>query len=314
MNIALSILVVVWVISFPFYTFSIIGTLSLDNILAPMVVLLSGLKLIFGGKLYNKGKYLSVISLTCVFAVYGVGQVLSVQGSPDLVNRLLIGVGKEYLYFIAPIFYLSDFRELRAMTFAMNIVVLLGTVSVLLVSLGLLHLNLERFAQSRIDINIPRSIGLFSNYGDLAIITSYALLANAVAPIFKSGFLNKAMLMLVFILMIVGQIGAQSRNYVLTVLICLLSYPVMRHILKRNTAYAVVSILSVLGSAVIVTSTLVVVEVNLISDLKGWGGSQAVATADARLAQYSFAWGIIKDNKQQPTEINIELPEEHLPR
>ena len=222
MKVATAFVICLWVLSLPFYTYSVHGTLSVDNILAPVVAVFSILKLTFYSHEYGRGKFASIVVFLVLFGIYATGKLLSVQGQPDLVKSVAVDCAKQFVYFIGPLCYFATYKEFRRMATTINVATLFGTMSVFLVALGLLHLNPVRVSPSRLDIDLPKSIGLFANYGDLAMLTSFSVVGSIVAPVFKGKIANMANVIAMLCLAVIGYLGAQSRNYLLTLVMCLL--------------------------------------------------------------------------------------------
>ena len=129
-------------------------------------------------------------------------------------------------------------RCARRFTCAVLIVVaLVGCISAFLVSIGILQLPVERFSPSRIDlIDLPKSIGLFSAYGDMALLISYTMLLTISLPKedYLFGFGSKKMRALVIFLIMLGLLGCQSRNIVLTLMTAIVCYKILKAIQKRS--------------------------------------------------------------------------------
>lgn len=286
---------VVWVLSLPFYSYSIIGTLSLDNMLAPLVLALSALKHFSSPR--NKLKRSLLFSMSMIFGIYAIGVIVSVINDFSYVKIVTKELVKHALYFFIPILFIHNFKDLKLTIILSIMVATIGCISVFLAALGLVNLEISRVSPSRLPlIGLPKSIGLLGNYGDLAIMSSMALLT-----IFGiRGFLRKTSarfyMLVIIAIVLIGYLGAQSRSMALAILSSVGAYWYVKKFFAKGSSASLIGVFLLIVGVCSVLAIVLVMSVDVVDSLAGWGGAQASATAEDRLGQYAYAWSLVKSS------------------
>jgi len=181
---------------------------------------------------------------------------------------------------------------------AIIIIAIIGSVSTLMASTGVISFSHERFAQSRIGFDfLPKSIGLFPAYGDMAFLLSFTavfLLVNRNS--FKT--VGKMCIRyLILLAIILGIISLQSRNVIITMAVSLTMAIILRYWVKYSRKWAgkLYTLIFISGIASILT--LNILGEQIIHLMESIGGThEAIGTVKARLEQYSFGWSLVKDH------------------
>lgn len=270
------------------------GTLSIDNILAPIVLIILTFRFFLSKNALQRWKLWTIIIYGLLFAAYASSRLVSVIENPEYFSYTCRLVLKQFLYLLLPIFYINSKQDFVHTSRLIIIVAVVGIFSTLLSSFGLLEFPVERYAESRIGVSsLRKAIGLFPNYGDMAMIGSYAFLFMYIGEHQGKNIPYHLVKYAATLLMLAGYIGAQSRNMYLTLLCGILFAVYFRMALNRGAGLNIVlGNLVVIGciSAVAILSFL---EISTIESLKGFGGTkEAAATVSARLTQYTLAWNI----------------------
>lgn len=290
-NLATSVFYV-WLLSLPFYNISVIGTLSVDNILAPLLVLLWPFSGNSRPQQSSRFRNRQLLIVTGLMGVYGVSQLLSILDAPSAFWLTAYGNARRSLYFLIPIFYINDVAMLRRVNSLAIVITLMGSASAFLVAMGILHLEATRFSPSRIGLDlIPKSTGLIGSYGDLALLSAYtALLTIALGkkiyffgldlPLIKTGVLA-----IVFL----GLVGSQSRSMLITLCAAICVYMSLRFFSKRRGANRLMWIVFIISLAIPTAAGVGFFEAEITNFLSQLGGKSAEGTAQTRLIQYQFA-------------------------
>lgn len=288
----------IWFLMLPFTViFSIyLGTISLDKQLAPMLILLGIFLLLIGKYKINKEKFFIILAALCFFLIRNI----SFATDLSLFSTVLWEDAIRFGYFCLPILFIDNLKRVKVASKLISINAVVGCVSGFLVALGLLALPYERFAQSRIGyVDIERATGLFSSYGDLAQHASYFLLLSLYVPkdfsLWGKNINNKLLKLSAFAIVIMGLIGCQSRSYLLSVIVALVTGKLFNYRCKKTTNTTLFNILFVVTSICSI-SIIAYGFNNLVSFLANLGGSQAHGTAMGRLNQYQYAFSLIKEN------------------
>ncbi len=287
----------IWLISLSFYLYSVVGSLSMDNILAPIVLCFATLKLFFRKRLLPSKKIATILIFVLLFTIYACGRLISVIEHPEYFAHVINLILKQLLYLSIPLIYIDSFEDLFLTLRLMVIVAVIVIFSVLIASVGIYDFPVQRFAESRIGItSLKKAVGFFSNYGDMAMIGSFALLYLYLVEKRKKELFQGFFKYVATILILSGYIGAQSRNMYLTLIIGIISAAYFRITLQKSKGVVLVISLLVVLSCVGMFEILRLNEISTITSLKTFGGTrEAAATVDARLGQYSIAWDIIVD-------------------
>ncbi|WP_101758731.1 O-antigen ligase [Oceanicoccus sp. KOV_DT_Chl] len=268
---------------------------ALDKLLAPVLLLL-GLIGLFRG---NSERMKRVIFFLILLYLLLFFKHLSFTGlGAEYINLMWVDAVK-FGYFAIPLLCIKNLNHFRRTSWLVVLIGIAGCISAFLVAMDLLTLPKERFEISRIGVeSIQKSIGIFPSYGDLAQFMAYTVLWCIVLPgthLTKSTK-YKLLRWVVAISFVLGLIGLQSRNVLISVLFGLVLLWLLKYIhkkspSKRTTAITLFSILGFFAAGL-----TLVFSSNLIQGLSSIGGGLAAQTADARLGQYAMGWDIISNS------------------
>jgi len=174
-------------------------------------------------------------------------------------------------------------------------IAVVGCISAILVSTGLISLPLERFEVSRLGIlGLPKSIGLFVSYGDMAQYLAYAVLWVLCLPgiEMKAAYKNIIRLGFFFVVM-AGVLAAQSRNVAFSIVIAPVMYfyffLLLGHKRGQMNGAALIGSLFAVG----ILSVFIVYIGDVLDVVRDLGGSYAQNTVNDRLSQYRMALDIM---------------------
>lgn len=282
-----------WLFSIPFswVIASYTGTLAPDKVVAP-ALLLAGLTFTHRS---SAVRLMRIGTYTGFATIFLLVKHISFIDSDEVFFSLLWTDGIRLGYFLIPILFITDISRFRRASWVVVGMAVVGCISVILVSTGLMTLPLERFEGSRIGIEgLQKAIGFFPSYGDLAQYISYALLWVVVSKDIYGQHRNIIQISrgIVFISALAGLAGAQSRNMLLSMIVSLFALYLLRRINKSRLDKTAVYI-SLGAAAIMGISLLASFSAAIVDMLSGMGGDYARNTANARLGQYSFGWDVI---------------------
>lgn len=298
-----------WLCSLPFYLYSLVGSLSLDNLLVPFLFVLLLFRFLFVPGSMKRWKIKIILVAGVLFGIYACGRLFSVVERPEYFWFTAEIILKQFLYFILPILYIDTHSDLMYVSKIIVLVAIVGIFSALLASLGIVEFPVERFAESRIGMpSLKKAIGLFPNFGDMALLGSFSFLfLYVIGYRDKDNKLSFQLLKYaVTLFLLAGYLGAQSRNMYLTLVCGILFAIYFRIALNQNTAVKILLSNFVILGCIFIVALFTFLEVSALESLKGFGGTkEAAATVDARLEQYNLAWHIFKTNPYFGHAINI---------
>ncbi len=288
-------LLVIWILSLPLswilshYT----GIVAPDKLLA-VLLLAMGYLLLFKS---TKNRFLGVTFYTIIIALFILLKNLSFIASLPFFGSLVLRDAIQIGYFLVPLVCVSTETTFRKACWAVAGCAVLGCLSVFLVSIGFLKLPLERFEVSRIGIAaLPKSIGLFTSYGDLAQYLAFAAAWLYVAPRrnrFAWSRLSVQRIVMAAIAFL-GLLGAQSRNILASLALAFVSAWFFNRTHKTQHKRKGAAILGFLAAGLILASLSTFSAGYVVDLVTGLGGSTAEQTVKDRFKQYDFAWEIIK--------------------
>lgn len=287
-------LFVIWVASLPFVDFYIIGELSIDNLLVPVLFvafLLSAKKI---GQV-GWGR------LVVVGLIYIVGSAFDhriIQGGIVPFTSLLWQFTRDASYFFLPLIFITRKEVFPFVNAAVIWVALCGMVSAFLVSLGLLRLEHVRMEASRIGIEaLPKVTGVLENFGDVAILSAFAILAALIyekreLPFKLSTRFGKTF---IFVGLFLGLLGTQSRNILLTMIVAIMAFFFFAKLANvkrsRRQGYLIGAFMLLLVGAAIVGFFLPAI-MNVLTTMSG---GEAAQTALGRLESYLDALALANE-------------------
>lgn len=295
-------LFLLWLLTLPFYQFSVFGTISLDNILIPVLLIVFFVHLLLSGFSSfhdNKKKiHVNLFILTCL-SIYLSGHLLKLSLSTEIFWGRAWHLTKIIGYFFLPLLFTNSLSYLKKINSLIIIVCLIGSLSAFLAAVGLIELDVTRFSESRIGEEwLPKSIGLFAAYGELAHLITYTLLLTISQRkeefLFGRGYLPVKILVIIIILL--GIVGTQSRNIILSSVVGIITYGYLKLIdVKRAKNRTVSTFVGIFYLLMISSLTLALFGSDLVLFFKNIGGQDAQATASVRLESYKVAWEMIKE-------------------
>ena len=299
MNLAV-ILSSVWILSLPFYHFSLIGSLSLDNILSPLLFMFIVLRMLVGAHSLSRQQLTNIAIASGTTLLYLTVHSINLLSTQQAVWASVYVVAKNMLYFILPVLFVSAERDLKRSSFLMIVVMIMGSLSALVSALGLLTFDFARQAESRLELAyLPKSVGLFTAYGDMALLISLALLLALGARTYNFWFVRTRLLavLVVVVSALIGVLSMQSRNLVFTIAVAFIVYLIIGRWRKRGVRWARKLYLSLAMSILTAVVVVVLFSGPLIDWVEGVGGtSEAAATVHARLEQYQYGWSLVENS------------------
>jgi hypothetical protein len=170
-----------------------------------------------------------------------------------------------------------------------------GAISAFLVAIGVLHLEVERFAESRIGVEwLPKSVGLLSNYGDLSILYGYVAVLLISHGRDGIGFLGgRFAKLMIWSTLLLGLAGSQSRNMILSTLIALGWYWIWRRIQNARSKQRTAVIGLFIAGAIMLPAITVFFGDTIVGSISTLGGKKAEHTAVQRIESYSKAISLL---------------------
>lgn len=275
------------------FTTSAIG-IATDKVMAPILLLL-WLGLYATGNYRLDSAKIKILLIAFLFFFF---RNISFVTHPSILKGVIWLDAINFGYFCLPILYINNLKRIHIANKMVAASAIGGCVSVFLVALKLLTLPHERFSQSRIGFEeIEKSVGLFTSYGDLAQYAAFFLLLAIVIPttLISSPKIRLLVRIAAVGVILMGLIGCQSRSYLLSQVIAVVSVTVLSF---RNTGKGggilfptTMAFVSIIGLAV-----LPFIFDDIVTLLSGLGGAQATATAETRLQQYAVAFAVIRES------------------
>lgn len=286
-----------WVLSVPFSRYSLVGSYSLDNLLVLLLPLLALFLPAPAGANTLRGWIVCLIWSWICYLIFATGWTLHYFTAPELLKERLFGLIKDVFYFSVPLLYLRNRYAFKRMKGILILLAIMAALSAILASLGVIHLPADRFEASRIGVEwLPKAIGLFSSYGDVAMlysVTAVLLISHDRAAL-PWGLGRPIIKLAIWSALLVGLIGNQSRNVLLTTLAAMAIYMAIRILEKEEHAKNRLLLVSFAVAGLLVLLGLVVVfGQDMVSEVSQLGGTGAAGTAKARLGSYQQAIGLI---------------------
>ncbi len=292
------ILFSIWFLLLPFSRlsalyFSVAG-LAVDKIMAPFLVLVWLALFLGGGYTLGKKKLQLLILVFVFFAVRNISFFDNALLFSERVWRDAILFG----YFALPILFIDNLKRVDIAGKMISVNAVVACLSAFLVALSIITLPYDRFAESRIGFEgIQKSIGLITSYGDVAQLAAFFLLFGFFMPgkIFPVGKKKQNLIkVIVLLVVIMGLIGNQSRNYLLSIIFSFTAAMFYSYRSRKATNASLVDMVSLL-SVIIILPFIIFMLGDIVSSLAGIGGKGAMGTASARLGQYELAYTLIRE-------------------
>lgn len=285
-----------WLLSLPFYRYSVFGTYSLDNLLAPVVCLAAiFLPRLQDSRIQTQRIRVIVLVSICYLVYVTAGLIAWIGGSDMFWSRAWQSL-RDGLYILAPLLYIRDCWSWNMTKGMVVVCTLVAAASVFMASTGLIEFEVVRFETSRVGIEwLPKAIGLFSSYGDVAMLYGFTVvvLITHRRDELCCGMGHLWFRLMAAAVLMLGVAGSQSRNVVLSTLAALGAYYVLVRFRKAKANLRLVMAVFILLSALLAGAVLVLFGGDLVEGVSGWGGENAYQTAHTRLESYRQAIELI---------------------
>ncbi len=284
---------VLWLLLLPFSWLlnSYTGFIAPDKLFAPLLLLL-GFAGLLRGDFSRQMRILFLVLMMCTLLLFN---SISFINESDLFFGLLLDDAVRYGYFLIPVLLIKTMKDFRVASWMVVYIAVVGCISAILASTGLISLPIERFEVSRLGIlGLPKSIGLFVSYGDMAQYLAFAVLWMLCLPGLEMKTAHKnIMRVLFFFVVVAGVLAAQSRNVAFSIVIAPMMYFYLFFLLgqKRGEINGVALIGSLV--AIGIFSLFVVYIGDVLDVVRDLGGSYAQNTVNDRLSQYRMALDIM---------------------
>lgn len=292
-------LFILWMLSIPFHQFSIIKTYSLDNLLAPI--------LLIGGFLFSRIRNSEVARvrsksmrlLVVLYVIYAVAGLVPMLGSSELFWHRVWMSMRVSCYFFIPMLYIRDARSWRDVKALVLYIACMGAATAFLVSIDVLNLGYERFEASRIGVDwLPKSIGVFGNYGDMAMLYGFSAVAlvSHFGRDLNCGISTRIGKPLIWAILLLGVLGSQSRNMIISTIIALIVYWFSQRYMTTGVRARTFMLGQLTFVGIIVVGILIVFGGSLADSVSHWGGEGAYQTAQDRISSFQQAITLILQN------------------
>lgn len=284
---------VLWVLSLPFYQYSLVATYSIDNLLAPFLLLGA----MFLPHLQDRGvasrRLQVLLGMFGLFFMYGVSCLIASIGDWEHMWHVSWIVIRSMIYFMVPALFIRDLRSFRMMKSLLIVITLIGAMSAFMAAMGLIHFEVERYAESRLGLSwLPKSIGLFGNYGDMAMLyvfTCVVLISHKRNEL-MFGMGTRLGKWLIWIGLLLGLAGMQSRNIFFATIIGMGVYWVHRKLQTSKSNVRIALVVLILAGTIVLTGMALTFGHVFVEEVSSMGGKAAQVTVEDRLMSYGQAW------------------------
>lgn len=295
----LNLIFCVWIVSLAFYQISFLGSLSIDNIMAPVLFVVWVIYFLSRGQSIPTYQLINIFKSFTVATVYFLSHLISLMTTEGAVWSSAYIIATKMLYFLLPILFINTFKVLKNTNDAFIVVMFIASVSALFSALGIIELEFARQAGSRLGENyLKKSVGVIDAYGDVGLIMAFSLLL-VIAGLKEKVMFGKGSyfkVLIVMVLIIIGLVSMQSRNMFLTIMSALGWYWIIGHWASSSKRWYIklyITLFTVISSTFLIVS---VFYTPLLEFVQGIGGTkEAAGTVSDRLSQYSFMWELVKD-------------------
>lgn len=295
----MSLLFFLWVLTLPFYQFSIVGSFSVDNLLAPLLLVIWIINFAVRGHTIPLYKVRNISQTIAIALVYLLSHMIGLIFTQTAAFTSSYNIASKMLYFILPVLYLITAKDLSRFKNAIIIVTIIASITALLSALGLMQFDFLRQAESRIGSEyLVKSIGVIGTYGDVGILMSLSLLLVIAGRRDQILFGHGSTLKIVFVIAIclIGMASMQSRNMLLTIIVALSSYWILGRWMKTSRLWFNKLYVSIFVTIFFAALTISIFYEPLLTFAQSIGGThEAAGTIEDRLSQYRFMWGLIND-------------------
>ena len=288
-----------WFLILPFSIISSlyfrIAGLAVDKAMAPVLILVWFGLFLAGKYRLDRKKQLLLIHVFAFFIVRNISFIDNVA----IVTELIWRDGITFGYFALPVLYIDNLKRVDIASKLICVSAVVACVSAFLVAIGLIELPYSRFAESRIGYeDIRKSIGVITSYGDVAQLAAFFLLLGIFMPekLLPTGkIVRKLIKLTVFLIVVMGLIGNQSRSYLLSLIFAYTAALFFSYRSRKSVNTTLIDILAVLA-VVFILPLMIFMLGDIVSALSGMGGKEAMGSAGVRLEQYKMAFSLIREN------------------
>lgn len=288
-----------WIFCFLFYRYSVVGSLSIDNLLVPILVLGWFFTSAQNDPLARAKRTKIIFTILLALLVFIFVITVKMINEPSLFLSMLFSYVKQFLYVLLPVLYIRDLKQLLMVNSFLTITVCVNYFAAML---GAFHI-VPYFAHSELGYTripgLQRSRGFFENLGDSAMLTSYSFL-SLVAHDAKSYFFGRGrrkIKIIVILFLLGGMLANQSRNIILTSMIALFAYPFSRKMLKSYRPKGKIIVLFAGGVIACIFVSFLIMNFGVLFDTVSHSmGKSGQGTVDARISSYAYAFSLLENN------------------
>lgn len=287
----------VWIFSFLLYRVNIVGSLSVDNLMVPFLVLLWLFTGARANGQVNRARFRMVLLATLVFLSLIVADIAKLGGGgsagallPPIMEHL-----KHYAYVLLPLLYISSEQSLKWTLTSLLAVAVINSALAMIGALGLASPFVLVGESTRIP-GLMRARGPLVNDGDMALLISLlAVLVWTVARHRLDFAGPKWVRLLGIVAMLSGIIAIQSRNLILTVAMAFGLYYWLRMVMQggRGGARVLLSVVGIFLFFGAVTFVAVYAD-EIIAWVTHMFGVSGEGTVRDRLSSYSSAMMLLE--------------------
>lgn len=287
----------VWIFSFLLYRVDIVGTLSVDNLMVPVLVLVW---LLAGERVearLSRAQLGMVAMATLVFLMLIFADIAKLGGGgslaalvPPVVEHL-----KHYAYVLLPLLYISNERSLKWTLRSLLAVVVINNVLALLGAVGLGSMFALVGESGRIP-GLLRARGPLWNDGDVALLISLLVLLVWTTARHRLDFAGPRWVRTAsIVVMLIGILAIQSRNIILTVAMAFALYYWLRMVMQGGRGGTRV-LLTVTGMFLFFGAVVFLVAYAdvIISSVTHMFGVSGEGTVRDRLSSYANAMVLLE--------------------
>lgn len=287
-----------WILSFLLYQVDIVGSLSIDNLMVPILVF----AWLFAGDRKdvdaNRARLKMVAVVTSIFLFLIVMEVVKLEPGANIAEVFapIVAHLKHYGYILIPLLYVSSEKTLKWTLMSLLVITIINSAMAVLGAFGVAPSFVLAAESTRIP-GLLRARGPIANFGDTALLTSFMSLLILSLARHKINFISPRAIVRVAVLsiMIAGVIATQSRNVILTIAMAFTVYYWLR-LMMQGSGGTIRILLSMFGIGVFLAGvTLVVLNADaIISWVTNMFGVSGEGTVRDRLESYSHAFSLLK--------------------
>jgi len=285
-------LFLLWLVLLPFSTIthSLTGVVAIDKLIAVPLLIIGCIR-----ALHTKIRTKSMLIYLIFCALYAFSSNIALIDDYSVFFQEFLQISINLGYFMIPTLYIYNRDILVKVNTIMIFLAMIGCISAFLVAVGVVTLPYQRFEASRLGIEgLPKAIGVFPSYGNLAQILAYAMLLWLIDRTVKNQIdrltnIKQNYGSILFISAIMGLVGTQSRNVLFTCIITLAAGYIIKKCTIGSWRYIKGIPAILLASVMILGPTIFILGPSIFERIASLGGAGAETTALGRLSQYEVA-------------------------